>query len=88
MVKPMTEQAKDFKWLRGLHKATFTDKKTELRFEITQNTARSSTDDKFIYKCFDIGGRLLFDRKINFAVAMLAVNSWSGDFQVMEAAPK
>lgn len=77
-----------FKWLRGLHKATFYDKRTDLKFEIINNPAKSSTDDKFIYKCFDSNGRLVFDRRINFAIAMVAVNSWNGEPEVQEVAPR
>jgi hypothetical protein len=79
---------KDFKWLRGLHRATFYDKRTDLRFEIINNPAKSKTDDKFLYKCFDSSGRLVFDRKVNFAIAMVAINSWQGEPEIQEVAPR
>lgn len=81
-------QAKDFKWLRGLHRATFYDKRTDLKFEIINNPSKSKRDDKYLYKCFDSSGRLVFDRKINFAIAMVAINSWQGELEIQESAPK
>lgn len=84
---------KDFKWLRGLHKATFRDERTDLFFEITRNPMKNNREDKFLYKCFDSNNRLVFDRKINFATAMVVINGWSedgwnGEAQIQELASK
>lgn len=82
----MTEP-KTFQWLRGIHKATCFDKNTNLIFTITNNEDRTSTDDKFTYRCTDDHRRLFFDRKINFATAMVVINSWHGEIEVQQKEP-
>ena len=82
----MTE-SKSFGWLRSIHKATCYDKRTELTFSIINNVDATSISDKFTYRCTGNGRKLMFDRKINFATAIVAVNSWTGDVEVQEKAP-
>lgn len=82
----MTE-SKSFKWPRSIHKATCYDKKTELTFSVTQNQDSSSNVDKFAYRCVDSHRRLIFDRKINFATALVVINSWEGEVEIEEYAP-
>lgn len=86
-MESMTE-TKTFKWLRSIHKATCYDKKTELTFSITNNESGTSIDDKFTYRCTDNHNKLMFDRKINFATAIVVVNSWNGEIKVQEEKPK
>jgi len=80
-------ESKSFAWLRSIHKATCYDKRTELTFSIVNNVDATSTDDKFTYRCTGNGRKLMFDRKINFATAMVAVNSWNGEVEVQQKAP-
>lgn len=80
----MTE---DFKWLRSIYKATCYDKRTNLTFLIVNNADTTSMADKFTYRCLGDGRKLMFDRKINFATAMVAVNSWEGEVEVQQRAP-
>ena len=80
-------ESKSFGWLRSIHKATCYDKRTELTFSIVNNVDATSISDKFTYRCTGNGRKLMFDRKINFATAMVAVNSWSGEVEVQEKAP-
>ena len=82
----MTE-SKSFGWLRSIHKATCYDKRTELTFSIVNNAAATSTGDKFTYRCIGNDRKLMFDRKISFATAIVIVNSWSGEIEVQEKAP-
>ena len=82
----MTE-SKSFAWLRSIHRATCYDKRTELTFSIVNNAAATSTDDKFTYRCMGGDRKLMFDRKISFAAAIVIVNSWSGEIEVQEKAP-
>jgi|LauGreDrversion4_2_1035121.scaffolds.fasta_scaffold617149_1 hypothetical protein len=77
-------ESKSFKWLRSIHKATCYDKKTELTFCIINNSDSTSIDDKFTYRCTDNDRRLMFDRKISFAAAMVVVNSWNGEVEVQQ----
>lgn len=79
--------SKNFKWLRGIHHASNFDKVTELHHSITQNGDMTGRDDKFVYQCRSITGKLLADRKIDFGTAMILVNSWRGDVTVQEKAP-
>ena len=80
-------ESKSFAWLRSIHKATCYDKRTELTFSIVNNVDATSISDKFTYRCTGNGRKLMFDRKINFATAMVAVSSWSGEVEVQEKAP-
>ena len=80
-------ESKSFGWLRSIHKATCYDRRTELTFSIVNNVDATSISDKFTYRCTGNGRKLMFDRKINFATAMVAVNSWTGDVEVQEKAP-
>ena len=80
-------ESKSFGWLRSIHKATCYDKRTELTFSIVNNVDATSISDKFTYRCTGNGRKLMFDRKINFATAMVVVNSWSGEVEVQEKAP-
>jgi hypothetical protein len=80
-------ESKSFAWLRSIHKATCYDKRTELTFSIVNNVDATSISDKFTYRCTGNGRKLMFDRKINFATAIVAVNSWSGEVEVQEKAP-
>lgn len=78
---------KTYTWLRSIEKATCYDRKTGLAFSISNNTDATSLDDKFTYRCVDNHRRLMFDRKINFATAIVVVNSWSGEIEVKQKAP-
>ena len=80
-------ESKSFGWLRSIHKATCYDKKTGLAFSIVNNAAATSISDKFTYRCIGNDRKLMFDRKINFATAIVVVNSWSGEVEVQEKAP-
>ena len=80
-------ESKSFGWLRSIHKATCYDKRTELAFSIVNNVDATSISDKFTYRCTGNGRKLMFDRKINFATAIVAVNSWTGGVEVQEKAP-
>ena len=80
-------ESKSFGWLRSIHKATCYDKRTELTFSIVNNVDATSISEKFTYRCTGNGRKLMFDRKINFATAMVAVSSWSGEVEVQEKAP-
>jgi len=77
-------EPKSFQWLRSIHKATAYDKRTQLTFSIIHNVDSSSIEDKFTYRCADSNRRLIFDRKINFALAIVIVNSWEGEIKVEE----
>lgn len=78
----------NFRWLRGIHTATFYDKKTNLNFEIKQNPDNPKLKDKFLYRCIDSNNKLLFERKINFATAIVVVNSWKGEPKIKQFADK
>jgi hypothetical protein len=80
-------ESKSFAWLRSIHKATCYDKRTELTFSIVNNVDATSISEKFTYRCTGNGRKLMFDRKINFATAIVAVNSWTGEVEVQEKAP-
>jgi hypothetical protein len=80
-------EPKSFAWLRSVHKATCYDKRTGLTFSIVNNPAATSTGDKFTYRCTKNGRKLMFDRKISFANAIVVVNSWNGEVEVQEKAP-
>lgn len=82
----MTE-SKSFKWLRSIEKASCYDKKTELTFSICGNADTTSLDDRFTYRCVDNHRRLMFDRKINFATAIVVINSWSGEVEIRQKSP-
>ena len=75
---------KDFRWLRGIHIATFSDQRTNLNFEIKQNPGNPKLKDKFLYRCTDSNNKLLFERKIDFATAIVAVNSWNGEPKIQQ----
>ena len=78
---------KTYTWLRSIEKATCYDKKTGLVFSIFNNADTTSLDDKFTYRCTDNHRRLMFDRKINFATAIVVINSWAGDVEVKQRTP-
>ena len=80
------DESKDFKWLRSIHKATCYDKRTDLTFSIENNAGATSVEDKFVYRCIGDNRRLMFDRKVSFAAAMVIVNSWQGEVEVQEKA--
>ena len=82
----MTE-SKSFKWLRSIYKATCYDKRTNLAFCIISNADTTSINDKFTYRCMGDDRKLMFDRKISFAAAMVVVNSWEGEVEVQQKAP-
>lgn len=79
---------KDFKWLRGIHIATFYDKRTKLNFEIKRNLENPKLKDKFLYRCTDNNNKLLFERRIDFATAIVAVNGWNGEPMIQQFADK
>lgn len=78
---------KDFKWLRGIHKAKSYDSIADLSFEITRNPDTIRKEDKFVYQCRNASGKLMFDRKIDFGAAMVAINSWNGEVEIQESPP-
>lgn len=73
---------KNFRWLRSIKRATSINR--DLIFEISRNPDTSKMEDKFIYSCRHADGKLLFDRRIDFGTAMIAVNSWVGEITVEE----
>lgn len=78
---------KGFKWLRGIYRATNYDHITDLSHQITRNADAAGREDKFIYQCRTISGKLLADRKIDFGAAMILVNTWQGKVEVQETEP-
>jgi hypothetical protein len=89
----MTEQVNvkcnqaGFKWLHGIYKATNYDKVTDLSHQITRNADTTGKSDKFVYQCRNSSGKLLADRKIDFGAAMILVNTWKGEVEIMESEP-
>jgi len=77
-------ESKDFKWLRSIHRATCYDKKTNLTFSIVNNADTTSLENKFTYRCTGSDRKLMFDRKISFAAAMVVINSWDGEIELKE----
>ena len=77
----------NFKWLRGIYRATNYDPVTDLSHQITRNTDTTGKADKFIYQCRTVSGKLLADRKIDFSAAMILVNTWKGDVEILETEP-
>ena len=80
-------ESQSFKWLRSIYKATCYDKRTNLTFSIINNVDTTSMADKFTYRCLGDGRKLMFDRKISFATAMVVVNSWTGEVEVQQEKP-
>lgn len=78
---------KSFTWLRSIEKATFYDNKTSLLFLVFRNPEATSIDDKFFYRCTDSYGKLMFERKISFAVAIVVINSWRGKPGIQRKTP-
>ncbi len=78
---------KGFKWLRGIYRATNYDQATDLSHQITRNADTTGREDKFVYQCRTVSGKLLADRKIDFGAAMILVNMWRGKVEVQEAEP-
>lgn len=78
---------KSFEWLRGIKKAKCTCKNTGLMFLITKNIDATSRMDRYSYRCYGNGNKLLFDRKIDFTTALVAVNSWIGKVETEEDYP-
>jgi hypothetical protein len=82
-----SSQAKAFKWLRGIHRATHSDSRTNLNYEVVRNLNSTGSEDKFAFRCRDAHGKLFFDRKINFGLAMVVINTWNGDMCIEEVEP-
>ena len=82
------DMSKSFKWLRGIYSASVNDERCGLKFEIRQNPEKSKLGDKYIYRCTDTSNRLLFERKIDFATAVVVVNGWKGEPVIKEFANK
>lgn len=79
--------AKNFKWLKGIYRATNYDPVTDLSHQITRNADTTGNADKFVYQCRTVSGKLLADRKIDFGAAMILVNTWKGKVEIMESEP-
>lgn len=75
---------KGYRWVKGIHKATAQDELADLTFEITRNETTTGLDDKFSYRCRSTNGKLLFDRKINFGIAVAVINHWPGEVMIQE----
>lgn len=84
----MTVDPKGFKWLRGIYRATNYDPITDLSHQITRNSDATGKEDKFVYQCRNVSGKLLADRKIDFGAAMILVNTWQGKIDVQETEPE
>lgn len=78
---------KNFKWLKGIYRATNYDKVTDLSHQVTRNADMTGKSDKFIYQCRNSTGKLLVDRKIDFSAAMILVNTWKGEVEIVEQEP-
>lgn len=87
MTANLVADPKSFKWLRGIYRATNYDKVTDLSHQVTRNADSTGTKDKFIYQCRNSSGKLLADRKIDFGVAMILVNTWKGEVEIQESEP-
>ena len=88
MAVNLVADPKGFKWLRGIYRATNYDHVTDLSHQITRNADTTGKDDKFVYQCRTISGKLLADRKIDFGAAMILVNTWQGRVEIQETEPR
>lgn len=79
---------KTLKWLRGVQTASVNDERCGLRFEIKQNTEKSNPGERYLYRCTDTSNRLMFERQLDIATAMVVVNGWTLEPEVKELTDK